>query len=687
MATRRIWPALLAMLMLLLVAAPAQAGHRLTLRVRSMGRAPSSVRRGGSFTVAYKVSRRGSGLKRAVLRFYLSHTTAKRHALRLAAAPSLRRLVRKATMKGKAHLVVPAAAAAGRYRLLACVERVKARGKPKLSAPCRAAAGTATVVVPVPAPAGGAPAPGGTPSPGPTPTPTPTPSPTPSPGQTEDPASPLAVANPLHVTPVLDTAHRAQATIGSTGGTLDATGADGTAYELRVPAGALVSDQDVSMTPVSSIGGLPFTSLAGAVDLQPDGLQLLAPARLTITPAAGAPALADQSFFAYEGAGDDFHNYPPVDDAGTLAIDLPHFTGGGVASGTAQQRADVATHTPAEYAAQYEAQSAAAVRALRDGTKTFDQFIQEWTSIGQAYYTHVVKPRLQSATTDESFIEIATTTFSAWEKGIDDLGATPAFTAQINEGIDLLRKGLKNAFDKSYAGCLKHDVGQVRRLVAVGRFASQLGAGIDEAEIGTKLANCLHFRLDLILHLERSRFSHDHVLLDASSSAMPLVFDETTGTSKGDLPWHVDDWDWDDAICFQAGGRATPVTPAKGSLSVDVNVMATHLPSGATVYTEDPPKIKLTLDPGYINTQSQCAVNAGSDPATGNGGAADHWFPLTMHHEWGTFETTFLDPFTAWNYQGPQEFPWATLFAPTIVEGTQSYDGQLQMILTHDPTP
>lgn len=34
-----------------------------------------------------------------------------------------------------------------------------------------------------------------------------------------------------------------------------------------------------------------------------------------------------------------------------------------------------------------------------------------------------------------------------------------------------------------------------------------------------------------------------------------------------------------------------------------------------------------------------------------------------------------------------QEFPWATLFAPTIVEGTQSYDGQLQMILTHDPTP
>jgi hypothetical protein len=682
MATRRIWPALLAMVMLLPVAAPAHARPRLALRVKSLGRAPTSARRGGSFSVAYTVSRKGSGLKRAVLRFYLSRTTARRHALRLAAAPSLKRLVRRPTMKGKAHLTVPAAAASGAYRLLACVERVKARGKPKLSAPCRAAAGTVTVVVPGAAPA---PAPGGAPSPSPTPTPTPRPSPTPTPTPTDDPASPLAPADPLDVTPALDTAHRAATTIGSAGGTLDATGADGTTYELHIPAGALVSDQDISMTPVSSIAGLPFTSLVGAVDLQPDGLQLLAPARLTITPAGGAPPLADQSFFAYEGAGDDFHNYPPVNDSGTLAIDLPHFTGGGLAAGTNAQRAAVAAHTPAEYTAQYEAQSAAAVRALRDGTKTFDEFSQEWTSIAQGYYKNVVKPRLQTATTDDAFIEIATTTFSGWEKGIDDLGMTPAFVDQINEAIDLLRKGLKNAFDKSYAGCLAHDVGKVRRLVAVGRFASQLGAGIDENEIGTKLANCLHFRLDLILHLERSRASHDHVLLDASSSAMPLVFDETTGTSKGDLPWHIDGWDWDDAICFQAGGRATPVTPAKGSLSVDVNVVAKHLPSGATVYTEDPPKIKLTLDPGYINTQSQCAVNAGSDPTTGNGGAADHWFPITMHHEWGTFQTTFLNPFTDWIYQGAQEFPWATLFAPTIVEGNQTYDGQLQMILTHDP--
>ena len=186
------------------------------------------------------------------------------------------RLVSRRTVKAKAHLRVPVSAS-GRYRLLACVEKVKTRGKRKLSAPCRAAAGTLTVpapAAPAPVSSGGPPAPGGSPAPTPTPTPQ-----TWSDAPATDPATPLATANPLDVTPVLYTGDRAVATIGAAGGTLDATGADGTAYKLTIPAGALVSDADLSMTPVSSIGGLPFDSLVGAVDLQPDGLQLLTPAR------------------------------------------------------------------------------------------------------------------------------------------------------------------------------------------------------------------------------------------------------------------------------------------------------------------------------------------------------------------------------------------------------------------------
>jgi hypothetical protein len=82
MVTRRIWPALLAIAMLV-PAAPAQAKPKLALRVGALSRAPSSVRRGGTFTVAYKVTRAGSGLKRATLRFYLSRAAKKKAALGL----------------------------------------------------------------------------------------------------------------------------------------------------------------------------------------------------------------------------------------------------------------------------------------------------------------------------------------------------------------------------------------------------------------------------------------------------------------------------------------------------------------------------------------------------------------------------------------------------------------------------
>ena len=50
------------------------------------------------------------------------------------------------------------------------------------------------------------------------------------------------------------------------------------------------------------------------------------------------------------------------------------------------------------------------------------------------------------------------------------------------------------------------------------------------------------------------------------------------------------------------------------------------------------------------------------------------------------YQGEFLDPFSNWIYKG-EEFPWATAFEPTIEEGLQSYDGQLQLLLTHDPTP
>ena len=76
----------------------------------------------------------------------------------------------------------------------------------------------------------------------------------------------------------------------SGGGTLQATGADGTVYSLTIPSGALLVETAITMTPIVSISGgdLPSASLLG-VDLQPSGLRLYEFADLSIAPPQLSP--------------------------------------------------------------------------------------------------------------------------------------------------------------------------------------------------------------------------------------------------------------------------------------------------------------------------------------------------------------------------------------------------------------
>ena len=69
-----------------------------------------------------------------------------------------------------------------------------------------------------------------------------------------DPA--LPEPHPANVTPVLDHGRTSTARIPVSGGTLQATGADGTLYTLIVPPNALLADTTISMTPLSGVTGL-----------------------------------------------------------------------------------------------------------------------------------------------------------------------------------------------------------------------------------------------------------------------------------------------------------------------------------------------------------------------------------------------------------------------------------------------
>jgi hypothetical protein len=163
------------------------------------------------------------------------------------------------------------------------------------------------------------------------------PSGTPAPGQTGGQPAPPPAASlpPLSVTVTTDESRAATQVVPVEGGTLTATGADGTSFVLTMPANALVEPTEITMTPLTSMTGLlaDDTLLAG-VQLGPDGLALYDLATLEIK-MPGYQAKDLEIGLAYSGDGEQLHAHPLDLDTSTLRMHLSHFSGAGAARGKA----------------------------------------------------------------------------------------------------------------------------------------------------------------------------------------------------------------------------------------------------------------------------------------------------------------------------------------------------------------
>lgn len=151
-----------------------------------------------------------------------------------------------------------------------------------------------------------------------------------------------APANPINLGVDLDSGRGVEAVISPNGGKLESSGADGTHYILNLPAGSVVVDTRIQMTPVKTVNELPLkqTGTVWAVQLEPDGLQLLANASLTIQ-FSSPPPVIQQIPFQYQENGQAFNLAVPVVnaavdtgvDAKGIQLDIAHFSGYGVAIG------------------------------------------------------------------------------------------------------------------------------------------------------------------------------------------------------------------------------------------------------------------------------------------------------------------------------------------------------------------
>jgi hypothetical protein len=175
---------------------------------------------------------------------------------------------------------------------------------------------------------------------------------------------PAVKPNPLAVTLTPDTAHSVTQTIGSSGGSISATGADGVIYTLTIPPDALLRDTAITLTPIGHIGNLPLSGgLLGAVQIEPEDLPLYNYATLTIAATPAIPTGLRAVGFASSSSGEEFHLIPLAESIASLSAQqdddelapIRPIRGGtyGAGSGSAEDvKRQIQDHPPTDQTAQ-----------------------------------------------------------------------------------------------------------------------------------------------------------------------------------------------------------------------------------------------------------------------------------------------------------------------------------------------
>lgn len=317
------------------------------------------------------------------------------------------------------------------------------------------------------------------------------------------PSISLVPANPVNVTEHLETGRTTTATLDAKGGTVVATGSDGTSFTLVVPPDALLVSQRISLTPVQTIVGLPYHGgLSAAVHLEPDGLTLFKPATLTIRGNKPAPARYGQIGFEYQGSGTGLHFYPTQQQSG-IDFTLMHFTSPGVGGISRQDLNSQLAHPPADNLAQIQQDIAALIatqhqlQVLGSGQALSNEELN--ARIGAALTVMervVVIPEVDAATNPGASYESVITALvdlGSWARQWNLLGEVPPdyepLLARIANVLPALFKSQVNACFKS------DDIRAALRAFAIVRFdqillGGRLGLPLDPVQ------RCLHFELD-----------------------------------------------------------------------------------------------------------------------------------------------------------------------------------------------
>jgi hypothetical protein len=281
----------------------------------------------------------------------------------------------------------------------------------------------------------------------------------------------------------VDEARAATKTLPPGGGTLTATGADGTVYTLTIPPNALLVETAITMTPIVSIlgGDLPSASVLG-VDLQPSGLRLYEFADVSIVPPQLSPA-ADIAGFTYEGDGDDLHRYPATLDSGRILLHVIHFSGAG---------ANICVELcPPPIDPPPQAITESQLEELFASLDPHDPFYaSRLAELLHAYYDLFIAPDLSRMQQDCDFATSRIPKALAWSRTNQILLAEEGFEDENQTVGNALVGSVSNCWSEATATCLDvKNTYQVQKLVQTARQAQLLG-GDPEVFDPSKVRRC-----------------------------------------------------------------------------------------------------------------------------------------------------------------------------------------------------
>ena len=304
----------------------------------------------------------------------------------------------------------------------------------------------------------------------------------------------------LSVSVTRDAGHAANADIvAETGGTVTATSANATVFSLAIPAGALVADATITLTPVTTVTGYQTSGgVLAAVDFAPTGLQFLSPATLTVT----LPAATDPNqviTVGYGGPNDELFLQTETISGSTITMTVNRFSGEGrvVYTGNQQDTNTMANSTPSDPQDNAAHQGAAASKKSKAAGHDEPPY-DELEIIAREWYNASIKPKLKAAETDDANLPCIAAEYLTWKKQTALASIESRFATEIAASDASLKKALENAFTKSYQRCTAnkdiYEAGIMWDLLRVGALLGFNSSSISGPAYD-KIAKCVRFEV------------------------------------------------------------------------------------------------------------------------------------------------------------------------------------------------